>query len=121
MNGGRCVVVTVLFNDCRSVMVGTDVVGIVFERWQRQLNFLGVPNDDWFVNVNHGGKTGGVGRKLGAGGGSGATLPSRRVRRDCTASILSGGASLIPAMAVVSLAVASMIWLLAVISGTEMA
>jgi hypothetical protein len=39
---------------------------------------------------------------LGAGGGSGATSPSRRVQRDWMASILSGGASWMPAMAAVS-------------------
>jgi hypothetical protein len=42
--------------------------------------------------------TGGVGRIFGAGGWSGATLPSRRVRRDWMASISSGGASWTPAM-----------------------
>ncbi len=52
---------------------------------------------------------------LGAGGGSGATLPSRRVQRDWMASISSGGASWKPAMAAVSLVVA------VVISGTGMA
>ncbi len=58
---------------------------------------------------------------LSAGGGSGTTFMSRRVQRDWMASILSGGASLIPAMAVVSLVVASMILLVAVISRTRMA
>ncbi len=57
---------------------------------------------------------------LGAGGGSGATSPSRRVWRDWMASILSGGASWIPAMVAVSLSGASMILLVAVISGTGM-
>ncbi len=55
MNGGRCVVVTITVNDCRSVTVGANVVGIVFVRRQRCLNFLGVPNDG-FVDVDHGGK-----------------------------------------------------------------
>ena len=58
---------------------------------------------------------------LGAGGGSCITLPSRRVQRDWMASILLGGASWIPAMAAVSLVVASMILLVAVISGTGVA
>ncbi len=56
-----------------------------------------------------GGGTCGVGRMLGGGGGSGATTPSRRVRRDWMASTLLGGASWMPAMAAVSLSVASMI------------
>ncbi len=58
---------------------------------------------------------------LGAGGGSGATLTSRSVWRDWMASILSGGASWMPAMAAVSLVVTSMILLVAIISGTGMA
>ncbi len=37
------------------------------------------------------------------------TLPNSRVQRDWIASILSGGASLMPAMAAVSFVVASMI------------
>ncbi len=64
---------------------------------------------------------GGVGIMLGVGGGNGATLPSRSVQRDWMASILLGGASWTPAMAAVSLAVALMILLVAVISGTGMA
>ncbi len=57
MNGGRHVVVTVVFaNDCRSVAIGANVMGIVFERRQRHLNFLGVPNDNGFIDVDHGGK-----------------------------------------------------------------
>ncbi len=62
--------------------------------------------------------TGGVGKLLGAGGGSGATLPSRRVRRDCMASILLGGASWMPEMVAVSCVVVLMILSVAVISGT---
>ncbi len=58
---------------------------------------------------------------LGAGGGSGATLSSRRVLRDWMASISSGGASWIPAMAVVSIDVVSMILSVAINSGTGMA
>ncbi len=65
--------------------------------------------------------TRGVGRMLGAGGGSGATSPSRRVRRDWMASTLPGGASWMPAIAGVSLSVASMVLLVAVISRTGMA
>jgi hypothetical protein len=66
---------------------------------------------------------GGVGRMLGVGGGSGsgATLPSRSVQRDWMASNLSGGASYMPSMAAVSLVVATMILLVAVISKTGMA
>jgi hypothetical protein len=56
MNGGRCVIGTVIFNDCRSVTVGANVLDVVFERRQRRLTFLGVPNDYGFVDVNHGGK-----------------------------------------------------------------
>jgi hypothetical protein len=58
---------------------------------------------------------------LNAGGGSGATLPSRSVQRDWMASFLLVGASCMPAVAVVSLVVASMILLVAIISGTGMA
>jgi hypothetical protein len=65
--------------------------------------------------------TRGLGRMLGAGEGSGATLPSRRVRRDWMASILLGGASWMPAMVVVSLVVVSLILSVTVISGTGMA
>jgi hypothetical protein len=64
---------------------------------------------------------GGVGRMLGVGGGSNATLPIRSVQRGWIASILSGGASWMPAMVAGSLIVASMILLVAVISGTGMA
>ncbi len=64
---------------------------------------------------------GGVGRILGVGGGSGATSPSRSVQRDWMASISLGGESWMPAMAAVSLVVASMILLVAVISGIGMA
>jgi hypothetical protein len=35
VNEGRRVVVTVFFNDCRSVTVGANVLGIVFERRRR--------------------------------------------------------------------------------------
>jgi hypothetical protein len=48
----------------------------------------------------------GVGRMLGVGGGSGATLPTRSVQRDWMASILLGGVSWMPAMLAVSLVVA---------------
>jgi hypothetical protein len=121
VNGGRCSVVTVHFNNCRSVVVGVDVVGIVFEGRWRWPNLLGVPNDDGFIDVNQGASTGGVRRMLGAGGGSGATLLSRRMWRVWMASILLGGASWMPAMAEVSRSVASMIMLVAVISGIGMA
>ncbi len=53
VNGGRCAVDTVIFNDCRSATVGANVGGIVFvRRWS--LNFLGVPYDDRFVINNEG-------------------------------------------------------------------
>jgi hypothetical protein len=64
---------------------------------------------------------GGVGRMLGVGGGSGATLPSRSVQRDWMASILLDGVSWMPAMAAVSLVVALMTLMVAVISETGMA
>jgi hypothetical protein len=64
---------------------------------------------------------GGVGRLLGVGGGSSATSRSKSVQRDWMTSILSGGASWMPSLAAVSLVVVSMILLVAVISGTEMA
>ncbi len=62
-----------------------------------------------------------VGRMLGVGGGSSATLPSRSAQRDSMASISLGGASWMPAIAAVSLVVASMILSVADISGTGMA
>ncbi len=49
VNGGRCVVISVVFDDCRSVTVGANVRGSVFVWRQRRLNFLGVPNGDGFV------------------------------------------------------------------------
>ncbi len=58
---------------------------------------------------------------LGAGEGIGAFFASRSVQRVWMASILSGGASWMTAIATVSLVVASMILLVAVISGTGMA
>ncbi len=64
---------------------------------------------------------GGVGRMLGVSGGSGAILPSRSMQRDWMASILLVSASWTPAMAALSLLVASMILLVAVISRTGMA
>ena len=64
---------------------------------------------------------GGVGRMLGVGGGSRAILPGRSVQRDWMTSILSGGASWMPAMAAVSLVVASMNLSVPVISGTGIA
>jgi hypothetical protein len=62
-----------------------------------------------------------VGRLLVVSGGRGATLPSRSVQRDWMASTLLGGASWTPAMVAVSLVVALMILLVALISGTGMA
>ncbi len=64
---------------------------------------------------------GGVGRMLDGGGESSATSPSRSVQRDWMASILSGGASWMPAMAAASLVVALMILSVAVIFGDGMA
>ncbi len=63
---------------------------------------------------------GGVGRMLGVGGGSGATLPSSSVQRDRMASISLGVASWMPAMVAVSLVVTLMILSVAFISGTGM-
>jgi hypothetical protein len=54
VNGGRHVIVTVVFDDCRSATVGANVGGILFLRRQRHLNFLGAPNGDRFV-VDSGG------------------------------------------------------------------
>jgi hypothetical protein len=56
VNRGKRVVIAVFVNHYRSVTFGANVVGIVFERRWGCLNFLEVPNDDWFDNVNHGGK-----------------------------------------------------------------
>ncbi len=50
------IVLTGIFNNHRSVEVGADGAGIVFERRQRRPNFLGVPNDGECAGVNHGGK-----------------------------------------------------------------
>ncbi len=48
-NGGSHVVITVVFDDCRSVTVVANIGGIVFVRRQRPVNFLGVSNGDRFV------------------------------------------------------------------------
>ncbi len=53
--GDRCVIATVVFNNCRSDAVGDDAIGIVFERKQRWLNYLWIPYDDGFVCDGHGG------------------------------------------------------------------
>jgi hypothetical protein len=53
--GDRCVIVTVVFNNCRSVVVGDDVVGIVFEGRLGRLDYLWIPNDDGFGFVDQGG------------------------------------------------------------------
>jgi hypothetical protein len=50
---GRRVVVTLIFNNCRSVTVGANVGDIVCVRRRRHLNFPGVPYDDRFI-VNNG-------------------------------------------------------------------
>jgi hypothetical protein len=63
---------------------------------------------DLLMSTQGGGNCGG-GRKHGAHGGSSATSPRRKVQKDWISSVLSGGASWMPAMAAVSLAVASMI------------
>jgi hypothetical protein len=52
--GDRCVIVNVIFNNCRSVAVGDDVVGIVFDGRWRRLNYLWIPNHDRFVYVDQG-------------------------------------------------------------------
>ncbi len=52
----KCVIVTVVFNNCRSDVVGDDVVlGIVCEGRRRRLNYLRIPIDDGFVYVDQGG------------------------------------------------------------------
>jgi hypothetical protein len=53
--GDRCIIVTVVLNDGRSVAVGDDVVGDVFEGRQGRLDKLRIPNDDGFDYVNQGG------------------------------------------------------------------
>ncbi len=121
VNGGRHDVVTVIINDCKSVSVGANVMGIMFERRQRHLNFLGIQMMMGLLMLTMRVSTGGVEKTLGVGGGSGTTLPSRRVRKDWMASNSSGGASWIPAMAAMSLIVSLMILLVAIISGTGMA
>ena len=50
--GDRCVLNTVMFKNCRHDAVGADVMGIVFEGRWRRLNFLGISNDDRFVDVD---------------------------------------------------------------------
>jgi len=50
--GDRCVLNTVVFKNCRHDAVGADVMGIVFEGRWRRLNFLGISNDDRFVDVD---------------------------------------------------------------------
>ncbi len=50
----RCVVVTVIFNECSSVVDGDYVVGIVFEGRRGRLDYLWIPNDDGFVYVHQG-------------------------------------------------------------------
>jgi hypothetical protein len=54
--GNRYVLVTVFFKNCRSDAVGADVMGIVLEGRWRQFNFLRIPNDDRFVDVDPGGR-----------------------------------------------------------------
>jgi hypothetical protein len=49
VNRGRHIIVTVIFNDCKSVTVGANVgINAFVSRW-RCLTFLGVSNDDGFV------------------------------------------------------------------------
>jgi hypothetical protein len=43
------VIVIVVLNNCRSVVVGADVVGVMVEGRQGRLNKLRIPNDDGFV------------------------------------------------------------------------
>ncbi len=102
-------------------MIGADVVGVEVVCRQGRLNKLRIPNDDGYLLSTTGMGGGGVGRMLSVGGGSGATSPSRSMQRDWIASILLGGASWTPAMVAVSLVVASMILLVAVIFRTGMA
>ena len=53
--GDRCVIITVIFNNCRSVAVGDYVIGIVFEGRQGRLDYLWILNDDRFVYFHQGG------------------------------------------------------------------
>ncbi len=121
VNEGRHVIIIVVFNNCRSVAVGADVVGIVFDGRRSLVNFLGAQIMMGLSMSTKGVSTGGVGRMLGAGGGSGATFPSRRVQKDWMASISSEGVFWMPTIVAVSLSVVLIILLVAVISGTGMA
>jgi hypothetical protein len=53
LTGDRCIVVAVILDNCRSVGVGADVVGVEVVGWQGRLNKLRIPNDDGFIFVNH--------------------------------------------------------------------
>ncbi len=121
LTGDRCVFVAVVLDNCRSVMVGVDVDGVEVVGQQGRVNKVRIPNDDGISLLTTGVGGGDVGRMLGVGGGSSATLPSRSVQRDWMASILAGGVSWMPAMAAVSLVVALMILLVAVIFRTGVA
>jgi hypothetical protein len=48
LTGDRCVVLAVVLNDCRSVAVGVDDVGVEVVDWQVRLNKLRIPNDNGF-------------------------------------------------------------------------
>jgi hypothetical protein len=49
VNGDRCVIVTVIFDDCRSVTVGANAKGSVFVWRLRGLNLQGFPYSDGFI------------------------------------------------------------------------
>ncbi len=82
VNGGRCVVVTVVFDDCRIVTVGANVKGSVFVWRRRCVNFLGGFKMVMGLLSIVAATTGRVGRTIGNGGRIGADLLSRRVQRD---------------------------------------
>jgi hypothetical protein len=84
-------------------VVGANVLGVMAVGRQGRLNKLWISNDDGLSLLINEMGGGGVGRMLGVGRGSGAILPSRSVQRDWMASILSGGASWMPAMTAVIL------------------
>jgi hypothetical protein len=49
----RCVVVAIVLNNCRSVAVGADAIGVEVVGRQGRLNKLRISNDDGFIFVNH--------------------------------------------------------------------
>ncbi len=54
LTGDRCIiVVAVILDNCRSVVVGDDVIGVEVVGQQGRLKKLRIPNDDGFIFVNH--------------------------------------------------------------------